>query len=143
MHETYMKLALELANQSGVENETPIGCVIIDAEGAVIGRGRNRRESAKNALAHAELEAINEACNTLSAWRLDGCSAYVTLEPCPMCYGAFRAARVERVIYGAANINPNAVGMEPIVEGGVLAGECADILTAFFKNRRTINAKRR
>jgi tRNA(adenine34) deaminase len=131
-----MKLALELAMLSASEGEIPIGCVIVNALGEVIGRGRNRREHSRNALAHAEIEAIDGACKAIGAWRLEGCTAYVTLEPCPMCRGAFRAARLERVYYGASNINPNALGAEPTLNGGLLAAECKEILTQFFKELR-------
>ena len=82
--EYYMSIALQLAQEAGADGEAPVGCVVVDANGAVIGRGRNRREKSKSALAHAELEAIEDACNTLGDWRLSGCSLYVTLEPCPM-----------------------------------------------------------
>jgi tRNA(adenine34) deaminase len=131
-----MRLALELAERSASEGEVPIGCVIVSEDGAVIGRGRNRREHQQNALAHAEIEAVNEACKTRGSWRLEGCTAYVTLEPCPMCRGAFRAARVERVYCGAGNINPNAVGSEPEIHGGLLEDECKAVLSAFFKKLR-------
>jgi tRNA(adenine34) deaminase len=131
-----MRLALEQAALSAAEGEVPIGCVIVSSDGEIVGRGRNRRERLKNALAHAEIEAVNEACKTLGSWRLEGCTVYVTLEPCPMCLGAFRAARVDRVYYGASNINPNAVGSEPAVEGGVLADECKSALSEFFKKLR-------
>jgi len=131
-----MLLALELAGQAYNDDEVPIGCVIADSEGKVIGRGRNRRERANNAIAHAEIEAINMACNQINNWRLSGCTAYVTLEPCPMCKGAFRAARIERVVYGAANTNPNAVGTEPDFEGGFMEEECRVLLSSFFKAKR-------
>lgn len=86
-HEEYMRQALELARLAMAEGEVPVGCVIV-RDGAVVGRGRNRRETAQTALGHAELEAIAQACRTLGGWRLAGCALYVTLEPCPMCAGA-------------------------------------------------------
>ncbi|MDR3148657.1 MAG: nucleoside deaminase [Oscillospiraceae bacterium] len=132
----YMSLALALAEEAAESGEVPIGCVIIDDTGEVIGAGRNRRESARNALAHAEIEAIDMACRARGSWRLQGCTAYVTLEPCPMCLGAFRAARISRVFFGADNINPNAAGQEPVLQGGVLGQRCRDILSRFFKSRR-------
>ena len=99
-HEEYMRQALELARQAMAEGEVPVGCVIV-RDGAVVGRGRNRRETAQTALGHAELEAIAQACRTLGGWRLAGCALYVTLEPCPMCAGAIVNARIPAVYYGA------------------------------------------
>ncbi|MDR2530483.1 MAG: nucleoside deaminase [Oscillospiraceae bacterium] len=131
-----MRQALELAAESAVDGEIPIGCVIADSGGRIVGRGRNRRERNRNALAHAEIEAIDSACATLGAWRLEGCTAYVTLEPCPMCAGAFRAARIARVCFGASNTNPNAVGPAPTFEGGLLENECKSALSEFFRTLR-------
>ena len=99
-HEEYMRQALELARLAMAEGEVPVGCVIV-RDGAVVGRGRNRRETAQTALGHAELEAIAQACRTLGGWRLAGCALYVTLEPCPMCAGAIVNARIPAVYYGA------------------------------------------
>ena len=99
-HEEYMRQALELARLAMAEGEVPVGCVIV-RDGAVVGRGRNRRETAQTALGHAELEAIAQACRTLGGWRLAGCALYVTLEPCPMCAGAIINARIPAVYYGA------------------------------------------
>ena len=96
-----MKCALLEARKAMAEGEVPVGCIITDENGAIIGKGYNRREKAKNALAHAELEAINEACKYVDDWRLGGCSLYVTLEPCPMCAGAIINARIPKVYYGA------------------------------------------
>ena len=98
-HEEYMRQALELARLAMAEGEVPVGCVIV-RDGAVVGRGRNRRETAQTALGHAELEAIAQACRTLGGWRLAGCALYVTLEPCPMCAGAIVNARIPAVYYG-------------------------------------------
>jgi tRNA(Arg) A34 adenosine deaminase TadA len=92
-HEKYMKDALELARRAMLEGEVPVGCVIANADGEIVGHGRNRRERERNALAHAELEAIGEACRRMGDWRLSGCTMYVTLEPCPMCAGAIINAR--------------------------------------------------
>ena len=92
-HEAYMRMALELAREASSEGEVPVGCVIADADGKVIGRGRNRREENADATAHAEIEAIREAGEALGSWRLDGCTLYVTLEPCPMCAGARSSTR--------------------------------------------------
>ena len=96
----YMQQALELAKAAAAEKEVPVGCVIV-CRGQVVGRGRNRRETGKTALGHAEIEAIAEACKTLGGWRLWECTLYVTLEPCPMCAGAIVNARIPRVVYGA------------------------------------------
>ena len=93
-YESYMRRALALAAAAAAEGEVPVGCVIADSAGTVIGRGRNRREEKADATAHAEIEAIREAGEALGSWRLDGCTLYVTLEPCPMCTGAIISARV-------------------------------------------------
>ncbi len=146
MHETYMRLALEEARQAGAEGEVPVGCVIV-REGQVIARGHNRREQSKNALSHAETEAIRAACCTVNDWRLSDCTLYVTLEPCPMCAGAILNARVGTVVYGAAdptfgacggvmNLFEEAFGIHPRLYGGVLEEECGQILQSFFRNLR-------
>ena len=145
-HEEYMRQALELARLAMAEGEVPVGCVIV-RDGAVVGRGRNRRETAQTALGHAELEAIAQACRTLGGWRLAGCALYVTLEPCPMCAGAILNARIPRVYYGARDREMGACGgvlnlfMEdfphpPALVGGVLAEDCRRVLTDFFRNLR-------
>jgi len=145
--EYYMRLALDLARESYNDGETPAGCVIADVGGAVIGRGRNRREQSKDATAHAELEAIRDACGAIGDWRLDGCTLYVTLEPCPMCAGAVIMSRISRVYYGAKDELTGSCGsvinlfMEPYTQktqitGGILAGECSAILTEFFGKLR-------
>jgi tRNA(adenine34) deaminase len=129
------------------EGEVPVGCVIVDENGAVIGRGYNRREKERNALAHAELEAINEACKKANDWRLNGCSLYVTLEPCPMCAGAIINARISKVFYGAKeeisvscgsviNLFMERFGHSPQIVGGILEEECRSMMTAFFKKLR-------
>jgi tRNA(adenine34) deaminase len=92
-----MRMALELALEARKAGDIPVGCVIEDETGNVIGRGQNRRERTRSALGHAELEAIDEACRARGDWRLDGCTLYVTLEPCPMCAGAMINARVSSV----------------------------------------------
>ena len=143
---TYMDEALALARQAAAEGEVPVGCVIVRGD-RIVGRGRNRREAGKTALAHAEIEAINEACRTLGGWRLWDCTLYVTLEPCPMCAGAILGARIPRVVYGASDKKYGAVGsvcnlfsMEfnhhPTVEAGVRAEEAAALMEEFFKNLR-------
>ena len=142
----FMEAALELAREAAEEGEVPVGCVIV-RRGEIVGRGRNRREGDKSALAHAELEAIADACRSLGGWRLWECTLYVTLEPCPMCAGAIINARIPRVVYGAGDKKCGAVrsvcsmfSMEfnhhPEVEAGVLETECAQLLTDFFKKLR-------
>ena len=146
-YEYYMQQALALAREAGDDQEAPVGCVVVDADGAIIGCGRNRREKEKSAVAHAELEAINDACKTTGDWRLSGCSLYVTLEPCPMCAGAIIMSRIERLFYGASDELTGSCGsvinlfMEPYgqstqITGGVLADECGALLTVFFKTLR-------
>ena len=142
----YMLAALELAKEAAAEGEVPVGCVIT-RNGEIVGRGRNRREKGKNALCHAELEAINEACTTLGGWRLWECTLYVTLEPCPMCAGAIINARIPRVVYGAGDKKCGACGgvcslfdmafnHHPKVEKGIREEEAGTLLTEFFKNLR-------
>lgn len=142
----FMQQALLLAKEAAEEAETPVGAVIV-RNGAIIASGRNRRENGKNALYHAEIEAIDNACKTLGGWRLPGCTLYVTLEPCPMCTGAIINARIERVVYGAADAKAGSMGSvtdltqlpynhKPVVEKGILQEECAALLTAFFKDLR-------
>ena len=108
--EDYMRAALALAREAAADGEVPVGCVIVDAGGRIIGRGRNRRERTHRADAHAEMEAIAEACRARGTWRLDGCTLYVTLEPCPMCAGAIINARVPVVVYGAKEPNFGSCG---------------------------------
>ena len=142
----YMDEAIALAKEAAAEGEVPVGCVIV-CDGKVVGRGRNRRETGKTALGHAEIEAIGQACQTLGGWRLWQCTLYVTLEPCPMCAGAIINARIPRVVYGASDSKCGACGsvcdlfsMEfnhhPQVEKGVREAECAELLTEFFQNLR-------
>ncbi len=146
-HEDYMKSALLEAKKAMEEGEVPVGCVIADESGTIVGRGYNRREKEKNALAHAELEAINEACRKIGDWRLGGCSLYVTLEPCPMCAGAIINARIPKVFYGAKeeqsgscgsviNLFMERFGHSPQLVGGILETECRYLLTEFFKKLR-------
>ena len=141
MHE-----ALALAHEAADEGEVPVGCIVTDGE-HIVGRGRNRRETGKSALAHAELEAIAEACRTLGGWRLWRCTLYVTLEPCPMCAGAIINARISTVVYGAREARSGSVGsvinlfeenygQRPKVYGGVLRGDCARVLSEFFAKLR-------
>lgn len=146
LDERYMRLALALAAEAAAEGEVPVGAVIV-RDGAVVGTGRNRRETARSALAHAEIEAIADACRRLGGWRLFGSTLYVTLEPCPMCAGAILNARVSRVYFGARDREMGACGgvmnlfMEdfphpPALVGGVLEEECAQVLREFFRGLR-------
>ena len=146
MDEVFMKEALVLARQAADAGEVPVGCVIV-RNGGIGGRGRNRREGDKSALAHAELEAIDDACRRVGCWRLCECTWYVPLEPCPMSAGAIVNARIPRVVYGASDAKCGAVqsvcslfdmkfNHHPAVESGVLEAECAALLTEFFQKLR-------
>ena len=141
-----MKAALKLAHRAAAEGEVPVGAVVV-CDGKIVGRGRNRRETKKNALHHAEIEAIEKACKKLGGWRLHRCDLYVTLEPCPMCAGAIINARVPVVVYGAKepnfgscgsvlNLFEERYGHHPAIYGGVLSDDCADALRAFFGGLR-------
>ena len=145
--EAYMALALALAKEAAQAGEVPVGCVIADGEGRVIGRGRNRREESGDATAHAEVEAIRQACAALGNWRLEKCSIYVTLEPCPMCTGAIINSRIPTVVFGAREALSGSCGSvidlfsenyghRPAVFGGVLAEDCAALLRDFFRGKR-------
>ena len=148
--EKYMKRAVELAELAGSMGEIPVGAVVVKREtGEIVAEGYNRRESDKNALAHAELIAINEACKKLGGWRLIGCDLYVTLEPCPMCCGAIINSRVERVIYGADDMKAGSVfSLQQMFElpynhkleiiRGVMSEECGELLSSFFRRIRKI-----
>jgi tRNA(adenine34) deaminase len=142
-----MRSALIEAKKAMDEGEVPVGCVIADSNGTIIGRGYNRREKERNALAHAELIAIHDACRHLNDWRLGGCSLYVTLEPCPMCAGAIINARIPKVFYGAKeeqsgscgsvlNLFMERFGHTPQVVGGILEEECRKLMSDFFKKLR-------
>ena len=143
----FMRQALALAQEAAQAGEVPVGCVIV-RHGEIVGRGRNRREEGKNALAHAEIEAINDACRNLGGWRLWDCTLYVTLEPCPMCAGAIINARIPRVVFGASDSKYGACGSvcdlfsmdfnhHPTVEKGILEEEATALLTEFFRNLRS------
>lgn len=142
----FMEQALQLAQEAACDGEVPVGCVIV-RKGEIVGQGRNRRETAKTALGHAEIEAIADACKHLGGWRLWECEMYVTLEPCPMCAGAIINARIPRVIVGAKDEKCGACGSvcdlfsmdfnhKPQVEFGLLEEQSKALLTAFFKNLR-------
>lgn len=143
----YMKEAIRQAEKAAVSGEVPIGCVIV-CEGKVIGRGYNRRMADKSVLAHAEMIAIRKACKKIGDWRLEGCTMYVTLEPCPMCAGAIVQARIPRVVIGCMNAKAGCAGsvLDLLHEkgfnhqaetiSGVLEAECSRMLSDFFKNLR-------
>ena len=144
--EFYMSQALELAREAFNAGEIPVGCVVVK-DGAVIGRGRNRREERGNAVAHAEIEAIEEACGAMGDWRLDCCTLYVTLEPCPMCSGAIINSRISEIVYGAKEENTGSCGSvinlfeenyghKPRIYPGVLGDDCALLMKKFFETLR-------
>jgi len=143
-----MKRAIELAKTASDIGEVPVGAVIIKkSTGQIIGEGYNIRESSKNALAHAEIIAINQACRNLGGWRLPDCSIYITLEPCPMCCGAIINSRIDEIIFGAYDKKSgSAVSVQkmfdypynyrPKVTGGIMERECSELLSEFFRNLR-------
>ena len=145
-HEHYMRLALALAAEAAEAGEVPVGCVIV-RDGQVIACGRNRREEKQATHSHAEMEAIAQANGVLGSWRLEDCTLYVTLEPCPMCAGAILNARIPRVYYGARDEVMGACGgvtnlfmenfpFKPALVGGILREECQAELSAFFRRLR-------
>ena len=145
--EQYMTRALELAQRALETGDVPVGCVVADRDGTIIGEGWNRREANGDALAHAEVEAIRAACAHRGGWNLHGCSLYVTLEPCPMCAGAIVNARIPVVCYGARDDKAGCCGSvlnlfeerfnhKPRIYGGVLEAECGAILQEFFEALR-------
>ncbi|MBQ6884191.1 MAG: nucleoside deaminase [Clostridia bacterium] len=146
MNSRFMTRAIELAKKASAEGEVPVGAVVVK-DGKIIGEGYNMREQKKNALSHAEIEAINAACKTLGDWRLDNCTIYVTLEPCPMCAGAIINARISEVVFGAYDLNMGCMdsvsniaalpfAAETTVYGGIKEDECKKILTDFFEGVR-------
>ncbi len=145
--EEYMSIALGLAREACTVGEVPVGCVIADSDGEIIGTGRNRCVEAGSATRHAEIEAIEAASRALGDTRLTGCTMYVTLEPCPMCAGAVINSRISRLVYGAKeprfgscgsviNLFMENYGFSPEIYGGVLENECASLLAGFFKKLR-------
>jgi tRNA(adenine34) deaminase len=143
-----MRAALEEARAAPETGDVPVGAVVLDASGAVIARGRNRREADGDPTAHAEIVAIRAAARSVGEWRLDGLTLVVTLEPCTMCAGAITGARLDRVVFGAADPRAGAVGslwdvvrdqrLAPVPEviGDVLADECLNVIRRFFSERR-------
>ena len=151
--ETYMAQALALAREAAAAGEVPVGCVIVRG-GEIVGRGRNRREEKQSTASHAEMEAIAMANETVGSWRLDDCTLYVTLEPCPMCAGAIINSRIRRVYFGAydnkagsfgsvANFNLIPYNHKPEIYGGIMEDECSAMLSEFFKKLRQKNNKTR
>ena len=143
---SFMQEALIEARKAALLGEIPVGAVIVQND-EIIARAHNRRELDQDALAHAEVLCIRDACQKLHSWRLSGCTLYVTLEPCPMCSGAIINSRLDRVVYGAKDDKAGCAGSvadlfimpfnhEPTVRSGVLAEECADVLSQFFKDLR-------
>ena len=146
--EVAMRQAIQLAETAATEGDVPVGAIVLDPNGEVIGRGHNTREHDNNPLNHAEIVALQQAAATQGSWRLDGCTLVVTLEPCTMCAGAIVQSRIANVIFGAFDDKAGAVGSlwdvvrdrrlphRPQVTSGVLAQECAQILTDFFQAQR-------
>ena len=146
--EGFMREAMAEAEAAAAVGDVPVGAVVVDASGAIVGRGRNRREADQDPTAHAEVDALRRAAAGLGHWRLEGATVYVTLEPCPMCAGALVNARVARLVYGCPDPKAGAVdtlftiGKDPrlnhrfAVQGGVLGDACAAMLRAFFARLR-------
>ena len=146
MQSDFMNRAIELAKKAASLGEVPVGALIVK-DGKIIAEGYNQREQKNNALSHAEIEAINNACRKLNDWRLDGCTIYVTLEPCFMCAGAIINARIKEVVFGAYDLNMGCMdsvintanlpfSADISVYGGIKEAECKTLLTEFFKNKR-------
>lgn len=145
--EKYMREAIKQAKKAYALEETPIGCVIV-CDGKIIGRGYNRRNTDKNTLAHAELSAIRKASRKVGDWRLEGCTMYVTLEPCQMCAGAIVQSRMDRVVIGCMNPKAGCAGSilnllqmeefnhQAALTTGVLESECSDLMKRFFRELR-------
>lgn len=146
MNKEFMQAAINEAKIAAQNNEVPVGAVIVK-DGTIIAKGRNMREEKQNALSHAEIEAINNACKTLKSWRLDGCEMYVTLEPCPMCTGAIINSRIKTLVFGAYDSKAGSVDSvinlcdypynhKVEVYGGICEDECLKILKDFFGDLR-------
>ena len=145
--EEYMTVCIELAKKAAKIGECPVGAVVVNKDGDVIGRGYNMRETLQSPTAHAEILAIEQAAKALGSWRLTDCTLYVTLEPCPMCTGAIINSRIKRLVYGASDYKAGSCGSvvdlfslpynhKPEVVSGVMQEECAALLTDFFKKLR-------
>ena len=142
----FMDIALSLAREAALDGDVPVGAVVV-RDGKVIGKGRNRREKIKNSLAHAEIEAINEACGVLEGWRLTDCTLYVTLEPCPMCAGGIINSRIGRTVIALAdyksgcfgsviNFNTYPFNHKTGIEYGLCENEAKAIMSSFFEKLR-------
>ena len=142
----FMKAAIKMAIEAYDDGEVPVGAVIV-RDNIIVAKGRNRREKEKNALLHAEIDAINNACKALGGWRLWNCEIYVTLEPCPMCAGAIINAQIPQVYFGAYDLKNGSCGtitnlfempynFKPKCTGGIMADECSALLKNFFKKLR-------
>ena len=152
MHESYMRMAFQEAEQALAEDEVPVGAVIVH-QGRVIASAHNQREQLRDPTAHAEMIAITQACESIQGWRLENCALYVTLEPCPMCAGAIVQARIPLVIYGATDPKAGAVvsqfnllsdkrlNHQSEIVSGILADSCGEILTRFFQSQRRLGKK--
>ncbi len=152
VHEYFMQLALEEARQALTENEVPVGAVIVRS-GQVIAQAHNQREQLQDPTAHAEMIAITQAAAACRSWRLEDCTLYVTLEPCPMCAGAIVQARIPVVVYGATDpkagavvslyqmLEDNRLNHRPLVFAGVMAEACAQVLREFFQQQRNLGKK--
>lgn len=144
--EYYMKIALGLAEEAMLRGEVPVGALVVRSDGFIAGRGSNRRQQDRNALAHAEIIAIDEACRTLGGWRLSECTLYVTLEPCLMCSGAILNSRIKRVVFGMSDdtshgaftrLKSGGILSRTEVTAGVLEAECKTLFEKFFKKLRS------
>lgn len=146
MKKEFMLEAIKLAKKAADEGEVPVGAVIVK-DGKIVSRGKNEREKKQNALSHAEIEAINNACKALESWRLDDCELYVTLEPCPMCAGAIINARIKTLIFGAFDPKAGSIDSvinlcdypynhKPEIYGGICEDECHEVLKEFFEKIR-------
>ncbi len=152
VHEYYMRLALQQAQQAAEEGEVPIGAVIVHGD-QLVAAAHNQREQLHDPTAHAEMIAITQAAEALGSWRLIDCTLYVTLEPCPMCAGAIVQARIPWVVYGAADpkagavdtlfrlLNDARLNHQAQVVSGILAGPCGALLTEFFRRQRLLGKK--
>jgi tRNA(adenine34) deaminase len=147
LDQDFMRHALNLAEKALTHGEAPVGAIIVDDCGKIIGTGYNLREARQSPIAHAEIIAIEEAARLLNSWRLDNCTMYVTLEPCLMCAGAIMQARLKRIVYGAysektgalssvANVYEHKFGYTPQVRGGILESECGGLMTQFGDSLR-------
>ena len=148
-----MRLALEEADAAAQSGDVPVGAVLIGPDGTVLARGRNRREVDQDPTAHAEIDALRAAARSRGDWHLNGCTLYVTMEPCPMCAGALINARIARLVYGCADLKAGAIdtlftiGRDPRlnhrfeITSGVLAEECAELLRSFFRAQRALGKK--